>query len=432
MSYFLSRSTKVSTSPKLQLHKSALDLKIWINPTIWTACEGPSPRLRKEWFYKRAITVLDMRLVVLAVLSAACVHDVVSETVIVVTPGTLHECSEAAAAATSEPLRCVLEPGVYSSEEDLGHIGSISTARRVSIAGRMGGGAVVMSGLQAVDDAHAQWTLHGNSSTIWKTTLPAALRVKRIRQAFADGTYIPEARYPNQPLGKVLNVHSWGFCGKGSKRGTCVDRPDAWSNLKATNVDWTGALATLNMGGRYTTWTRNVSTYNPKTGHFTYDARLGPGPGAGGKIVGGRYFLSGVLAALDAPGEWFIDESNWTLYVWMPDGSSPKGGRIALKVKDYCFDTSLPRSSLANITMIGCTFRFRKCKGCTVSDVNLTYPTFMKHVHLRDPQPFANGPPPNLTLIEGNSSIVTRLSIRYANGNGLKMVSTYKLLPPRT
>ena len=35
--------------------------------------------------------------------------------------------------------------------------------------------------------------------------------------------------------------------------------------------------------------------------------------------VDNLFFLSGVLAALDSPGEWFIDEKTWTLYVWMPE-----------------------------------------------------------------------------------------------------------------
>ena len=59
----------------------------------------------------------------------------------------------------------------------------------------------------------------------------------------------------------MLKESSWGFCGKGTYHGYCKDRPDAWSDLGAQHVDWFGALATLSIGGRYTTYTRTVTSH---------------------------------------------------------------------------------------------------------------------------------------------------------------------------
>lgn len=56
--------------------------------------------------------------------------------------------------------------------------------------------------------------------SIFKATLPAALQIKNIQQAFVDGSWISEARYPDTDLANVLKEASWwGFCGKGSARG---------------------------------------------------------------------------------------------------------------------------------------------------------------------------------------------------------------------
>ena len=47
---------------------------------------------------------------------------------------------------------------------------------------------------------------------------------------------------------------------------------------------------------------------------------------------------------------------------------------------------------------------------CVVRDVNLTFPSYHRHVHLRDPAgPFTEGPPPNITLVEGDGALSTRV-----------------------
>lgn len=78
--------------------------------------------------------------------------------------------------------------------------------------------------------------------------------------------------------------------------------------------------------------------------------------------------------------------------------------------------------------MHACTFRLRNCTGCAVSDVNITYASYNRYLHLRDPQPFHRGPPPNITLMEGNNNSISRLALRYSNSAGLKVVGSYNRL----
>ena len=51
-----------------------------------------------------------------------------------------------------------------------------------------------------------------------------------------------------------------------------------------------------------------------------------------------------------------------------------------------------------------------------------------REIHLRDPQPFADGPPPNITLLEGDNNTVTRVALRYSNTAGLKVVGSSNFL----
>ena len=222
--------------------------------------------------------------------------------VVHVSPGQLHLCATAAEqaardaeAAASEPklTRCILAAGVY--RENLVYRGHAP----LEIIGA-GQGITQLRGDEPL--AGLSWIPSPDPETsgMFAADLPAGvLRTPGVQQAFFDDQWLPEARYPNTNLDKILQLTSWGFCGEGSAHGYCKDRPDSWSALPRKN--WTGALATLSLGTRIATWTRKVTSYGP--GWFTYPASLGPGPGTRlNNKPGARYFLSWVLAALDSPG----------------------------------------------------------------------------------------------------------------------------------
>ena len=107
----------------------------------------------------------------------------------------------------------------------------------------------------------------------------------------------------------------------------------------------------------------------------------------------------------------------------MPDSQAP-GDRFAVKAKDYCVDTANAPVVVANLSMHACTFSVRNCTGCKLHGLNITYPSYHREIHLRDPQPFRNGPPPNTTHFEADDSTITQLAIRYSNSAGLKIVGS--------
>ena len=341
-------------------------------------------------------------------------------------PGELHRCATAALQAEANNdgggVTCRLRPGVYRESLEI-----LSGTGPLEIVGA-GPGQTELRGDAPL--AGLNWTLsprHNGSGIYWATLPPGELRTPGVQQAFLDDEWLPEARYPNTDIHKVLKLTSWGFCGKGSAHGYCKDRPDAWSDLSKQHVNWTGALATLSLGTRYATWSRRVTQHTKSAFHY-YPGSLGPGPGtADAAKPGGRYFLSGVLGALDSPGEFFVDEESWTAYVWARD-SQPPAARASLKVRSFCVDTARAGVTLTNLSFFGCTFRLRNCTGCRVADLNLTYPSYNRDVHLRDVQPFGSGPPPNITLLEGDGNTLERVAIRYSNTAGLKVVGSHNVL----
>ena len=205
------------------------------------------------------------------------------------------------------------------------------------------------------------------------------------------------------------------------------------SGLAASGIDWTGGRATLNIGDRFTTYVRLVKNHSAGSESFNYNTDLGPGPGAppAGNAkwgTGGRYWLSGKKEALDSPGEWFYDEATHQLFIWAPDGRPP-GGRVSVKVKDYCVDVigggARAPFTMQDVDMHGCTFRLRQCDNCTVRGVNLLYPSYDPTIKIRNAP---MGPPPNITLLEGNRSSIVDLHLRYSNNAGLKIIGDDNLV----
>ena len=112
------------------------------------------------------------------------------------------------------------------------------------------------------------------------------------------------------------------------------------------------------------------------------------------------YFLSGKLEALDSPGEHFIDETTWTMYVWAPDSGWPTDVRV--KTRDWC-----DRGNSAGCRCSGVPFT--SGDGLSITNVSMQFPTFHKTV---DPRGTEVGPFPAVTTLEGNNSVVSKFHLR--------------------
>lgn len=204
---------------------------------------------------------------------------------------------------------CELPPGSISSSIEL----SVPPAVALTIRGAGGGTATTLNGTYAIPAS--LWTRSPlpNRQTQTRYTWTAVVPVDnvppldRMTQAFVDNTFIPEARWPNANLSTILSLNSWAVTSSESTLGRVVDSTTQTesSSLASTNINWTGALATLNVGDRFTTYTRMVRNHTAGSNTFRYNPIMGNGPGAParGNVKwgeGGRYFLSGKIEALDA------------------------------------------------------------------------------------------------------------------------------------
>ncbi|KAJ9464309.1 hypothetical protein DIPPA_02517 [Diplonema papillatum] len=254
---------------------------------------------------------------------------------------------------------------------------------------------------------------------IYRQQVPEEFRF-RIVQAFIDGTHASEARWPNAVVEDYLNASSWATFKSGSVYGMLVD-----PELATTGIDWNGAIATMNIDDRIYTYTRTVMNYTKGGTQFNYSIPL-PGTKARppAKYLGSLYYLSGLLAALDAPGEWFYDPTDFYFYVYMPDGAPP-GDRVSLRVRDLCYSGTQANPGqplmFSMFNMTSCTYTMMDCNGCRVSDLNITYPTHVRELIFRSPSP-PYLPMPNSSFLSGNDSTVERVHLRYSALNGILMI----------
>ena len=325
--------------------------------------------------------------------------------------GSISDC----VAKASPGDTCKVANGLYREEVDFN--------KNIRIVGESKAG-VVLDGRDVVD---TEWSVH--EGAIYKTVLPEEYDTQ-IAQVFAEDSMLVEARWPNVDYkdieGSMLDVSFWATAKNSSTYGTIVDADLA---EQTQGIDWNGAIATLNVGKRINTYTRTVQNYT--NGTFNY---LLPLPGETLRslptYIGNPYYLSGILSALDSPGEWYHDVATRTLYLWSLDGGIPKG--ISIKRRGLCVQgvgvvPPGPEGGivLQNLTFFGCTVSLYQCEDCLMQDLNIFYPALPRRYEYLD---IPRGPMPNTTTLNGNSSRMERLHIQHTNINGILLIGSNNVI----
>ena len=292
--------------------------------------------------------------------------------------------------------------------------GTYRQAVRLTRSGREGapirlmavpGETVVLSGTRKVP---GPWRKH--QGAIYATTLDT----KSI-QLFAGGAMMMEARWPNITLADVLTAKAWAETDKGSRYGTVVD-PD----LAKTGIDWTGAVATLNVAHQFFTWTRTVEGHTAGSDRFTYAKDLDGITHYADKTgpwEDDRYFLTGRLEALDTPGEWFRDDAG-TLYLWAPGGGDPSAADVEVKVRDYALEAKdADYLVIEGFHFFAATFRLDGCDHCVIDGCHLRFPTCARRIaDTAAPDECAAE-----TLVAGSDNVVRNVSLAWTPGSGLSV-----------
>ena len=147
---------------------------------------------------------------------------------------------------------------------------------------------------------------------------------------------------------------------------------------------------------QWSTWTRTISNFSAEHGVFEYPHDL---PGLAGydsdkypamahiwngcnKAKCNQYFLSGKLAALDSPGEWFHDHGAATLYFYPPKACRAPAGAVEVKARDLAFSapTQVQGVGLSGMVLKGATVAFHNCTYCAFTNLAFEFATYSREV----------------------------------------------------
>lgn len=309
---------------------------------------------------------------------------------------TLHRAGSVAAAGDT----VFLQAGTY--REILRPLNSGEPGRPVRFLGAPGERPI----LSGADELAGAWEVHQGSIHALRTE-------RKFIQLFVDGMMMPEARWPNAPPGDLMSYRR-AAAGEGTGYDILAD-----GNLPSG--DWNGGIVVLWPGSRWVSLTRRISGYQPGKS-FRFD------PGTEPKVqdpyhpsdpyqprAGNPYFLTGCLAGLDSPGEWFHDEQSRTVYLWTMDHRTPAAHVITVKQRDFAVDFS-NRSfvELRGVDISGAAVSMADAKGCVLEDCHLRYVD-----HARS---WESGKPPTAcNVVTGQGNEWRRCLISGAATAGLRM-----------
>lgn len=299
---------------------------------------------------------------------------------------------------------CLISAGIYRETLKPTHSGS-SAAPIVFQA--CSNDTVCLTGTDIVDG----WKKYAGS--IYQTSMNWSLG--KNNQLFFDGIPLPEARWPNDQDGDPMTPDGADIQGGDVDHILCSELPTDWDS-----DDLKGAIIWAIPQSAWSSWTTPLTGIDSKTGKIYFknfsgnwwkEAKHNP------KSKEGAFYLTGALKLLDAPGEWFYDESSRMLYLWTPHDVDPNKHRVEMKSRQTGIDLS-GRSwiTVKNIDLTGCTVTMEDSSYCTVQGMTARY---ISHTHGGDTS-FDLGEKSGI-FVRGNHNRLVNCEIAYSAGNGINL-----------
>ncbi|HEY2587637.1 MAG TPA: right-handed parallel beta-helix repeat-containing protein [Tepidisphaeraceae bacterium] len=240
-------------------------------------------------------------------------------------------------------------------------------------------------------------------------------------QLFYNGQAMTEARWPNTKIGTAAlwqpTFAQMSGVTPGPSSGTAATAKISVPQLTDPDGAWVGATIDFAAGNEWVFQSGTVTASLPGSLTFTYTQLL---PTDGQTLTdGNRFYLTGTLRALDAPGEWYFDPTTNALSFLPPAGGTPRAGTVEFKHRQFGFDLS--RVSYVNITGI-------TLFACTINtDADSTHDTLngiaAQYVSQSpvEADPWADQFAPHTTgiILNGSNNTIDNSTIHFSSGDGV-------------
>ena len=238
-------------------------------------------------------------------------------------------------------------------------------------------------------------------------------------QVFFKGAPLTEARWPNNSSATPDPWHQSyaqvdAVTGQGTQDGlsTITISVPALTDAAGT---WVGATIHIAPGQGWVFQTGTVIASAPGTLTYSY-TQLDPSqyqmPQAGD-----QFYLTGLPAAMDAPGEWFHDNTTQTLSLIPPTGGAPTG--IEAKHRLYAFDLS-GRSyiNIVGVKLFSCTINTdASSTHDTIDSISASYVS--QESIKADPWADKLTPHTSGIILNGSDNVIQNSIIAWSTGDGV-------------
>ncbi|XP_066920043.1 uncharacterized protein [Clytia hemisphaerica] len=220
------------------------------------------------------------------------------------------------------------------------------------------------------------WKTLSEDSKIYKTKIN-----QDIWQLFVNNQMMTNARWPNAKWSdrSIFKGSLWAKLDNASKKGYMVNKG---RSLAQTNINMTNAVAVLNIGS-FNTFVAKVEDHQAGQNWFNYKDTFNNDKF---KPSISKYFIEDKLELLDTPEEWFYNQETKTLYVWMPNGDSPRDHELRGKVQTYAMEiTNTHNLVLKNLDFFATAIsaissRSENIDGVKFDSLIFNYPTYSKRM----------------------------------------------------
>jgi hypothetical protein len=260
--------------------------------------------------------------------------------------------------------------------------------------------------ISGAEEIFADWLPH--EGQIYKTPLTGAA----FNQLFVDGKMMTTARWPNAISDPDMVLDMERAKTTGGDANLVLD-----SNLPVG--DWVGGKIYIWPGDGWISFVKEIKAYNPGQGltvmsSFSNDDSYGTAKPYTPR-ADNDYFIFGRLAGLDVPNEWVIEDSY--LYLYAPDGKSPKTHRVEYRARDFGIDLKgREYVEISGISLFAAAITMENANHCVIDRCHQKY-----HEHFEDTDGYAATFTHHLNHVSGSHNVWKNSEIAFAAGDGIRL-----------
>jgi len=237
-------------------------------------------------------------------------------------------------------------------------------------------------------------------------------------QLFADRDSMVEARFPNMGTSMSL-IHDYKreVAQKGTNKNTVVARNNIPSAIIGARVvicpgengiSWdTASSFVQSVSGKTIKLAKDITNKDPFTGGDPYTPHQG-----------NPFYITGALALLDAPGEYYFDPKTNLLYFYPPWNGSPDTRILTLRGKSdiaiYAENTSFV--NIKNITVYGGCVFMKNTKNNALENCHVNYAEHFYFNGLFESQSWSKE---DKMIVTGSNNRIERCEFGPTAGNGI-------------